>query len=204
MEQPKSAIGKYLEERARCRTVLLKIESYSVRLGRPEAYTLGLNGRLDVAQNFEIVHEHGTTPAQDLTAKVFLIANDAPGVLAEKVIGFVDFLDGQVIPGLSRIKETPCFQVQIALPTQTIAGIERLLPEYTSHTFAFEVDGLEQRNGSTLWDSGNELFVNTASFTVSSEHKAHKCGEPLLEQLAQDVASLKAQLTQGSVKVRLF
>lgn len=198
MERPKLAIENYLEERARCRAVLLKIESYTVRFARPaEAYAIKLIGRLYVDQNFEIVSKHGTTPAQDLPANVFLTACDAPAVLAEKVIGFVDFYDGECFP-------KPVFQVQIVLPTQTIAGIERLLPEYTSHTFVFEVDGLEQRNGSTLWDSDKRLFVNTASFTVSSEHKAHKCGEPLLEQLAHDVASIKAQLAQDSVKVRLF
>lgn len=202
MEKPKLALDNYLEERARCHTVLLKIESYSVHLGRPDAYTLRLNGRLDVADNFDIVHKHGTTPARGLTAEVFLRASDAPDVLAEKVIGVVRFFDGQLMPALKN--EPPCFQAEVALPTKTIEAIERLLAEYTSNTFAFEVDGLEQRNSSTLWDSDNRLLVTTASFAVSSENQARKSGEQLLEQLAQDVASIKAQLTQDSVKVRLF
>lgn len=202
MEQ-KSAIENLVDEWSRRHTVQLRIESYAVSIGRPNIYTLVLNGILR-GSRLDIVHNHGTTAMVDLASTMILKAVDAPEVLAEKYVGVSSFYDGQLEPHLKN--EPPCMEAQVALPRQTIESISRLLPLYDQPTFTIEVDGVEDRNGTSVWDvrASPKLAILTASFGVLSENKANSGDRVQIELLAKNVAAISTQLRQEGVKVRLF
>lgn len=201
--EKKLGIQILLEEWERHHSVQLRIEDYSVSVGRPAPYTLVLNGKL-LGSKLDIVHKGGITALVGALARVQLVATDSPEILAEKVVGeacFYDGLNGPYLPD-----DEPYLEAQIVLPQQTVEHIERMLRHYDNPSFSFELDGVEDRNGAKVWDtqSNARLLIIRISFGVVSGNRVDTSKKAQLEQLVQTVAAISARLHSETFKIRLF